>query len=149
MLSEEKKNDIRERAAEIIKKSSDRDPTSSDRVLYEPRAHQIELELQNEELQDRQKEKISAQSSSDESYSKKYQGIGLGLSLAKSMTELLSGNIGFESEYGKGTEFILEASNGKEAISILKDTKEFLKKPFEKDDILSVIQKFLGESDEE
>jgi CheY-like chemotaxis protein len=190
----------------------------------------------------------------DESYSKRYQGLGLGLSLAKAMTELLNGRIDFESEHGNGTEFtitipiktgksegckeqvssripkilvaddnainvlylktmlekqgfsVLEASNGNEAVSILKTTEvdlilmdismpeldgpetlsiirknaekkstpyipviaitaftlngdrnkfiqmgfdEYIKKPFEKNDILSVIRSFLGETDEE
>jgi len=33
---------------------------------------------------------------------------GLGLSIVKKLTELIGGNISFESEYGKGTTFVLE-----------------------------------------
>ncbi|OFY29974.1 MAG: hypothetical protein A2X17_03525 [Bacteroidetes bacterium GWF2_41_61] len=36
---------------------------------------------------------------------KNYDGLGLGLPIAKAYTELLGGNIWFESEYGKGTAF--------------------------------------------
>jgi len=43
----------------------------------------------------------------DSSPSKKYAGTGLGLTIVKRLTELLSGSIEVKSEYGKGTEFIL------------------------------------------
>lgn len=36
---------------------------------------------------------------------KNYDGLGLGLPIAKAYTKLLGGNIWFESEYGKGTAF--------------------------------------------
>ncbi len=41
----------------------------------------------------------------DTSSTRKAQGVGLGLALAKEITELHGGNLTFESEYGKGTTF--------------------------------------------
>jgi len=44
----------------------------------------------------------------DSSPSKKYTGTGLGLTIVKRLTELLSGSIDFESEFGKGTIFFVQ-----------------------------------------
>ncbi|MDD3877671.1 MAG: response regulator [Bacteroidales bacterium] len=44
----------------------------------------------------------------DSSPSKKYQGTGLGLTIVKKLTELLSGSISFDSNYGKGSIFSVE-----------------------------------------
>jgi signal transduction histidine kinase len=44
----------------------------------------------------------------DSSYSKKYEGTGLGLHIAKRAAELLGGDIKVESERGKGSAFIVE-----------------------------------------
>ncbi|MBU8893087.1 MAG: tetratricopeptide repeat protein [Bacteroidales bacterium] len=41
----------------------------------------------------------------DETYSKKYGGAGIGLSVAKTLVKLLNGKIWFESSYGRGTTF--------------------------------------------
>lgn len=41
----------------------------------------------------------------DDSTARKYGGSGLGLTISKKLTELLGGEIGFESESGKGSEF--------------------------------------------
>jgi PAS domain S-box-containing protein len=42
-----------------------------------------------------------------EGFSRNYEGVGLGLTLAKKMTELLGGTLTFESERGRGTTFAL------------------------------------------
>jgi len=44
----------------------------------------------------------------DSTPSKKYAGTGLGLTIVKRLTELLSGSIDFESEFGKGTTFFIQ-----------------------------------------
>ena len=44
----------------------------------------------------------------DSSTTKSFPGTGLGLSIVKKFTDLLSGNITFESEYNKGTTFFVE-----------------------------------------
>ncbi|MFO7754235.1 MAG: MASE3 domain-containing protein [Desulfobacteraceae bacterium] len=41
----------------------------------------------------------------DSSYTKKHQGVGLGLAICKELVELMGGEIGFESEMGKGSTF--------------------------------------------
>jgi signal transduction histidine kinase/FixJ family two-component response regulator len=53
----------------------------------------------------------------------KYGGTGLGLTITKKLTELMSGNINVESEYGKGTEFTVEIPFGLSTI----DAKQPLK----------------------
>lgn len=41
----------------------------------------------------------------DLTYSKKYQGTGLGLTISKRLVDILGGNINFESDVNKGTQF--------------------------------------------
>lgn len=57
-------------------------------------------------IKDQDKERIFEKfSQADSSISKKYGGLGLGLSISKKNIELLGGDIEVDSEYGKGSKF--------------------------------------------
>ncbi len=60
--------------------------------------------------------------------SRKYGGTGLGLSISKKITELLKGNIGIESELGKGSYFYINLNMpiGKELIEDEKSKREIV-----------------------
>ena len=64
----------------------------------------------------------------DLSYSKNYQGIGLGLSLAKKMSDLLKGDLKCYSEFGKGSQFIFTINIEKNLNS--KNNSFILETPF-------------------
>lgn len=55
----------------------------------------------------------------DKSLSRNAEGTGIGLSLVKSIVELQGGSISVESEYGKGSKFIVKLPSGK----VLKENK--------------------------
>lgn len=46
----------------------------------------------------------------DSSSTRKFEGTGLGLHLSQKLAELLQGHISFQSEYGKGSSFMLETT---------------------------------------
>ena len=56
MLSEQRKREIRARAEERAQAETEKDNTDNDRLIYELRVHQIELEMQNDELQRSERE---------------------------------------------------------------------------------------------
>ncbi|MGD0338074.1 MAG: PAS domain S-box protein [Bacteroidota bacterium] len=57
----------------------------------------------------------------DSSYSRKYQGSGLGLALAKTLVELHGGTISIDSEYGKGATFRFKIPMGTQSVDIQKN----------------------------
>jgi PAS domain S-box-containing protein len=56
MLPEEPGSEMRRRAEEIALRRSDEEDSPQDRLIYELKVHQIELEMQNNELQESQQE---------------------------------------------------------------------------------------------
>jgi PAS domain S-box-containing protein len=71
-------------------------------------------------------------------YSRKYGGSGLGLSLAKSYIEMMGGSIGLNSVLGQGSTFVFEIPLIKDTDSILKDNLNPVNQSFE--------NKWLGKS---
>jgi PAS domain S-box-containing protein len=55
----------------------------------------------------------------DKSFSRNYEGSGIGLSLVKSLVEMQGGTISVESEYGVGTKFIIKLP-----VKVLENSKE-------------------------
>lgn len=72
----------------------------------------------------------------DLSYTKKYQGTGLGLAISKGLIDMMDGEIGFESEQGKGTKFFFKIKFNKTLKNI--KTIEDLHIPIEKLKILFI-----------
>lgn len=64
----------------------------------------------------------------DKSFTRKHEGSGIGLSLAKALVEKHEGKIHFKSEPNKGSEFIVELpcviADGEPSSNIFKNTKE-------------------------
>ena len=60
----------------------------------------------------------------DLSYTKKYQGTGLGLTISKKLVEIMDGSIGFESKIGKGTRFYFDLKL-KKSLKEMQYFKEF------------------------
>lgn len=67
----------------------------------------------------------------DETYTKRYQGAGLGLAISKGLVELMGGEIYVESEYGKGSIFyftcIVDIPQGEESKACPQKTNELLR----------------------
>ena len=81
----------------------------------------------------------------DSSSTKQFTGTGLGLAIVKSYTELLSGNISFESEFNKGSQFILQIQFSIADQRIEKISEETLKK--DKNKISRKLSILLAEDD--
>jgi len=58
----------------------------------------------------------------DKSFTRNHEGSGIGLSLVKSLVEMHGGSIEVESQYGEGSEFIIELP-----INILANDENFIR----------------------
>ena len=76
-------------------------------------------------IKDEDKEKLfDAFTRVDEKKNKTIQGTGLGLSITMSFVKLMGGNIELESEYGKGSTFIVTLPQKYEGNEVIGDLKE-------------------------
>ncbi len=72
----------------------------------------------------------------DIGYTKRYQGTGLGLAISKRLVEIMGGNIGFETEYGKGSRFFFNI--GVKKLNKLINSMKNLNNKYQKISILFV-----------
>ncbi|MEI6089538.1 MAG: response regulator [bacterium] len=75
----------------------------------------------------------------DNSYTRNYEGVGLGLSICNLLTIMLGGNLLVESELGKGSKFFFSLPNEHQVNTLNKSTKnDLLQKKFEDSNFLLV-----------
>lgn len=79
--------------------------------------------------QEQQDSLFHAFTQADNSFTRKYGGTGLGLTISKRLSELMGGGIGVESEYGKGASFFF-------TVRLTVDTKQETRKQVTADDDL-------------